>query len=126
MFRASTRLKVSRRVLVTRVLEEYRPEAASLSAEVFDALRSTVDSLVNEGEHGCTLHSAPPTCLLGGNVDETSLVPLVFVAHLVQELSINSPFITSIGCERSAVESTSNRPFSRSPLIISRFPGEGQ
>ena len=35
------------RSLVTRVLEEYRPEAASLSANVFDALQSVVDSLVD-------------------------------------------------------------------------------
>ena len=37
------------RSLVTKVLEEYRPEAASLSTDVFDALRSTVGSLVDGG-----------------------------------------------------------------------------
>ena len=44
------RTKTLPRSLVTRVLEEYRPEAASLSWDVFDALQSAVDSLVDGGE----------------------------------------------------------------------------
>ncbi|KAF9654215.1 hypothetical protein BDM02DRAFT_3182042 [Thelephora ganbajun] len=76
------------RLLVTRVLEEYRPEATSLSADVFGALRSVVNSLV-DGD---------------GKVEDTALVPLVFVVHLAEELSIKSPFITNIGCEFSVAE----------------------
>ena len=37
------------RALVTRVLAEYQPEAARLSEDVFDALQSAVNSLVDEG-----------------------------------------------------------------------------
>ena len=37
------------RALVIRVLEEYRPEAAALSEDVFYALQSVFNSLVNEG-----------------------------------------------------------------------------
>ena len=43
-------IKSSTRLLVTRVLEEYRPEAASLSADVFGALQSAVDHLVDGGK----------------------------------------------------------------------------
>jgi len=39
-----------------------------------------------------------------GKVEDTALVPLVFVGHLVEELSMKSPFINNIGCEKSAVE----------------------
>lgn len=49
VFRAWTGLKIPHRLLVTRVLEEYRPEAASLSADVFGTLRSVVDNIINEG-----------------------------------------------------------------------------
>ena len=42
--------KISTRSLVTRVLEEYRPEAASLARDVFDALYSAVDHLVDDGK----------------------------------------------------------------------------
>jgi hypothetical protein len=42
-------LKTRHRALVTRVLEEYRPEAAALSEDVFYALQSVFNSLVNEG-----------------------------------------------------------------------------
>jgi len=37
------------RSLVTKVLEEYRPEAASLSTDVFDTLQSVVGGLVDGG-----------------------------------------------------------------------------
>jgi hypothetical protein len=123
-FHASTRLKIPHRVLVTRVLGEYRPEAASLSAAVFDALQSTVDSLVNEGGHGCTRYSTLLTSFLEGKADDTALVPLVFVAHLVEELSSNSPFITNIGCEQSIAEGTSSHTSPKCRLIARRFPEE--
>ena len=37
-------------------------------------------------------------------MDDTALVSLVFVAHLVEELSSKSPFISDVGCEGSAIE----------------------
>jgi len=88
------------------VLEEYRPEAASLSADVFDALRSAVACLVDGGMFWSpdvfqTVYSHPPP---DGKVEDTALVPLVFVGHLVEELSMKSSFINNIGCEKSAVE----------------------
>jgi len=46
-------------------------------------------------------------------------VPLVFVAHLVEELSAKSPFVADIGCEQSVVEGTwscSHSGQSRLPL----------
>ena len=90
------------------MLEEYRPEAASLSADVFDALQSAVDSLVDGGKFlSWTDFRYSPT-LLDGKVEDAALIPLVFVAHLVEELSIKSPFINGIGCEQSAIEGTSN------------------
>ena len=46
---------------------------------------------------------------LDGKVEDAALVPLVFAAHLVEELSINSPFINNIGCEQSVAEGTLNR-----------------
>lgn len=60
VFHSWTRLKTPHRVLVTQVLEEYRPEAASLSACVLNALESAVDSLVNEGWFGCACHPTLP------------------------------------------------------------------
>lgn len=104
------------RVLVTQVLGEYRPEATTLSADVLDALQSAVDGLINEGGCSRTHDSTPLTSPPDGNADDASLVPLVFVAHLLEELSSKSPFITNIGCERTAAEGTSSRPFSRDPF----------
>lgn len=49
-------------------------------------------------------NSKPLTSAQDGKVEDASLVPLVFVAHLVEELSIKSPFINNIGCEQSVVE----------------------
>lgn len=117
MFPARTELKTPHRVLVTRMLEEYRPEAASLSADVFDALQSAADSLVNQGKHDCTHHSVLLTGRpLDGKVDDMSVVPLVFVAHLVEELSSKSPFIADIGCEKSVVGGTPSYLSWRSPF----------
>jgi hypothetical protein len=49
-------------------------------------------------------------------VDGKSLVPLVFVTHLIEELSSKSPFITDIGCDQSVVERTSSSlPSEKSP-----------
>ena len=59
-------------------------------------------------------------------MDDKSLVPLVFVTHLIEELSSKSPFITDIGCDRSVVEGAPNSSSSeRIPSIASRFPSEG-
>lgn len=107
------------------MLEEYRPEAASLSADVLNALESAVGSLVNEGEHVSACYSAVLTSLKDGKVDDTSLVPLVFVAHLVEEISSHSPFITNIGCEQPIVEGTPSHLLRDIPLIACRFSGKG-
>ena len=45
--------------------------------------------------------------LLDGKVEAAALVPLVFVAHLV-ELSTKSPFVTDFGCEQTVVEGTTS------------------
>lgn len=50
------------------------------------------------------MNSKPLTGPLDGKVEDAALVPLVFVAHLVEELSINSSFIVNIGCEQTVVE----------------------
>ena len=123
-FHASTGVITLHRALVARVLGEYRPEAASLSIDVFNALQSAVDGLIDEGGCNCTRDSTLLTSPPGGNTDDVSLVPLVFVAHLVEELSSKSPFITNIGCEQSVVAGTSIRPTRGAPLIASRIPGE--
>ena len=116
LFCARARLKFSHRVLVTQVLEEYRPEAASLSLDVFNALQSAVDSLIDEGGYGFMLLTAQLTRPLDEKEGEASLVPLVFLAHLVEELSGKSSFITHIGCERSVIECTSSHTFSEESL----------
>ena len=109
-------LKAPSRSLVIRVLDEYRPEAASLSANVFGALQSAVGYLVNGGRFSSpdvfqTVYHHPPD----GKVEDAALVPLVFVGHLVEELSTKSSFVNNIGCEPSVVEgalghSSSGRP----------------
>jgi len=50
------------------------------------------------------MNSKPLTGPLDGKVEDEALVPLVFVAHLVEELSIKSSFIANIGCEQTVVE----------------------
>jgi hypothetical protein len=87
-----------------------------LSEDVFYALQSAVYTLVGEGGSVYADGFRAANDSTGGKVGDTSLVPLVFVTHLVEELSSKSPFIADIGCDRSVVEGmSSSLPSEKSP-----------